>query len=91
MIYMASMSIIRISKYIFFNTDETVAFHDLASLSDLSCELRESLTSGIEALSEKVAELNDTSKDAWKELSKIEDEVKKMVARVNAVADAQVR
>jgi len=71
-------------------TEGTVAFHDLASLSDLSCELRESLTGGIETLSGKVAELNDISKDAWKELSKIEDEVKKMVARVNAVADAQV-
>ena len=71
-------------------TDETVASHDLASLSDLSCEIRESLTGGIETLSEKVAELNDISKDAWKELSKIEDEVKKMVARVNSAADAQV-
>jgi len=62
----------------------------LASFSDLSCEIRESLTGGIETRSEKVAELNDISKDAWKELSEIEDEVKKMVARVNAVADAQV-
>jgi len=62
----------------------------MASLSELSCELRESLTVGIKTLSEKVAELNNISKDAWKELSKIEDEVKKMVARVNAVADAQV-
>jgi len=59
-------------------------------LTDLSCELRETLSGGIEILSEKVAELNDISKDAWKELSKIEDEVKKMVARVNATADAQV-
>jgi len=71
-------------------TEETVASHDLASLRDLACELRENLTGGIETLSEKVAELNDISKDAWKELSKIEDEVKKMVARVNAVADVQV-
>jgi len=70
--------------------EETVAFHDLAYLSDLSCELRENLTGGIKTLSEKVAELNDISKDAWKELSKIEDKVKKMVARVNALADAQV-
>jgi len=62
----------------------------MTSLSDLSCELRESLTGRIETLSEKVAELNDISKDAWKELSKIEEEVNKMVARVNAVADAQV-
>jgi len=62
----------------------------LASLSDLSREIRESLTGGIETLSEKVGELNDISKDAWNELSKIEDEVKKMVARVNAVAEAQV-
>jgi len=71
-------------------TEETVAFHDLASLSDLSCELRENLTSGIDTLSGKVAELSDISKDAWKELSKIEDEVKKMVARVNSAADFQV-
>jgi len=71
-------------------TEGEAAFHDMASLSDLSCELRESLASGIETLFEKVQELNDISKNAWKELSKIEDEVKKMVARVNAVADAQV-
>jgi len=71
-------------------TEGEAAFHDMASLSDLSCELRERLTGGIKTMSEKVAELNDISKDAWKELSKIEDEVKKMVARVNAVADAQV-
>jgi len=71
-------------------TEKTVASHDLASLSDLSREIRESLTGGIETLSEKVGELNDISKDAWNELSKIEDEVKKMVARVNAVAEAQV-
>jgi len=71
-------------------TDEEATSHDMASLSDLSCELRESLTGGIETLSEKVAEVNDISKDAWKKLSKIEDEVKRMVARVNSAADAQV-
>jgi len=44
----------------------------------------------MKTLTKKVGELNDISKDAWKELSQIEDEVKKMVARVNALADAQV-
>jgi len=65
----------------------------MASLRDLACELRESLTNEIKSLSGKVAELNEISKDAWNELSKIEDledQVKEMVARVNAVADAQV-
>jgi len=71
-------------------TGEEATAHDMALLSDLSCELRESLTGGIETLSEKVTELNNISKDVWKELSKIEDKVKKMVARVNAAADAQV-
>jgi len=48
------------------------------------------LADGIEALSKKVEELNGISKDAWKELGEIENKVKKMVARVNALADAQV-
>jgi len=35
-------------------------------------------------LSEKISELNDISKDAWKLLSEIEDDVKRMLARVYA-------
>jgi len=90
---MASKSIGSTPLYLsthFFNPENKEALHDIESLSDLSSDLRERLTYRMKTLSEKVKKLNDISKDALKEVSKIEDEVKKMVARVNAIADAQV-
>jgi len=59
-------------------------------MSNLSRELRDKLTEEMKILSEKISELNDISKDAWRQLSEIEDDVKKMFARVYATANAKV-
>jgi len=52
--------------------------------------LRKSLTDRIEILSEKISVLNDMSKDAWKELSEVEEDAKKMIAKVDDIANAKV-
>jgi len=41
-------------------------------------------------LAEKVSELDTMSKDALRQLSKIEDDVQKMCAKVDATAEAKV-
>jgi len=52
--------------------------------------MRKTLTDKIEILSEKISVLTDMSKDAWKELSEIEEDAKKMIARVDDIANAKV-
>jgi len=60
------------------------------SLSKLSAELRKSLTDKIEMLSENISVLNDMSKDAWKELSELEEDARKMITRVDDIANVKV-
>ena len=66
------------------------ASHNVKSLNGLSRELRDKLTEEMKILSEKISELDDISKDAWRQLSEIEDDVKKMFARVYATVNAKV-
>jgi len=70
--------------------EEKAASHNITSLSKLSAELRKSLTHKINTLSEKISVLNDMSKDAWKELSELEEDAKKMITRVDDIANAKV-
>jgi len=53
--------------------------HHITPLLKLSSEMRKTLTDKISTLSEKISVLNDMSKDAWKELSELEEDAKKMI------------
>jgi len=66
------------------------ASHITTPLNDLSSELRDKLRGEMKILSEKISELNEISKDTWRQLNEIEADVKKMFARVYATANAKV-
>jgi len=73
-----------------FYLEGNTAPHNITSLSKLSDELRKTLTDKISILSEKISVLNDMSKDAWKELSELEEDAKKMITPLHSVTPFSV-
>jgi len=59
-------------------------------MSQVSSEFRRILTDGLETLASKISVLNDISKDAWRELSGIEEQSKAMISTIDEIANAKV-
>lgn len=59
-------------------------------MSQVSSEFQRILTDGLETLASKISVLNDISKDAWRELSGIEEKSKAMISTIDEIANAKV-